>query len=123
MTTPLINPVMIDLKVKVPVSDIRAHFSTAIETPWDWFSWSDVVYDKDNNPIKATLTYWHEGDEHRLRKREVTDRDFADGLQKYLRVHGTTTTVQYNGDGEWDIDADGADSIMQYVVYEEILLS
>lgn len=123
MSSPLINPVLIDLKVKVPVSSIRAHFSTAIENPYSWFHWTDVQYDKDNNPIKGTLTYWHQGDESRLRKREVTDRDFANGLQSYVRVHGLTVPVQYHGDDDWDIDADGADAIMQYVVYEEILLS
>ena len=123
MSSPLINPVHIELKIKVPVSQIRVHFSTAIETAMSWFHWSDVELDKENNPIKGTLTYWFEGDEHRLRKREVTDRDFANGLQAYLRIHGLTNYVQYVGDGEWDIDADGADAIMQYVVYEELLLS
>ena len=123
MSTPLINPVFIELKIKVPVATIRAHFSTAIESPSPWFTWKETVYDKDDSPIQSTLTYWQYGNERKLAERVVTDRDFAEGLQKFLIIHGLTTRVQYHGEGEWDIDADGADSIVQYIVYDDLLLS
>jgi hypothetical protein len=123
MRTPLVNPIIIELKVKTPVRQVRAHFSTAISSPSEWFKWDDVIYDKDGLPIKASLTYWEHGSERKLKTVEFSDRDFANGLQAFLRVQGTGLTVQYTSDGEWDIDAEGADSIMQYAIYDDIIMS
>lgn len=123
MSNPLINPVILEIPVKIPPATIRTHFSTAIASSSEWFQWSDVKYDEDNNPYLAKLTYWQHGNERKLVTMEFSDRDFFRGLRQYLKIHGTTETVQYYGDGEFDIDALGADAIVQYAVYEELLLS
>lgn len=125
MANTLSNDPIIELKIKVPVNVIRVHFSTAIESSvGEWFSWDDVVIDINGNPVQATLTYWEDGEEDDEKTIVFTDRMFAEGLQQYVTVKGSQTTeVQYLGEGDWDIDALGADCIVQYMVYGDIILS
>ena len=42
---------------------------------------------------------------------------FRLGLARYRQQHGDTSTVRHLGNGEWDIDAHGADAIVQYALF------
>ena len=123
MSSRLANDYWIDLRVKVPVRVARAHFSTAVENAYEWFSWHMVEYDEDGSPISAILFY--QDGNNRRQKRIFTDLDFCKGLQTYVKLHfgKPLPCVQYLGDDEWDIDADGADMIVQYAVFGELVFS
>jgi len=97
---------------------------TAVEQGYEWFDWENVVYNEDKDIVQATLRYPRDGDEDDIVEMTFTDVDFLSGLQKLLSKHPRgTSTVIYQGGGDWDIDASGADSIVQFAVYGEEIFS
>jgi len=108
----------------VPVNDVPTHMVTAVEQGYEWFDWENVVYNADKDIVQATLRYPRDGDESDIVEMTFTDVDFLNGLQKFLSKHPRgTTEVIYQGDGDWDIDANGADAIVQFAVYGECIFS
>lgn len=111
------------ITLSVPVCDVGDHMVTAVEQGYEWFTWDSIVFDKDDNIVQATLHFAKDGDEDQPAMMIFTDKDFIRGLQRYLDVHGENSTVRYQGDGDWDIDACGADSIVQMAVYDQLIFS
>ena len=109
--------------LEVPVNDLGDHMVTAVEQGYEWFQWDNVVQDEKGRITQATLEYPNNGDEDDVVERTFTDLDFVQGLRKFVAKYGLTTEVTYQGDGDWDIDAAGADAIVQEFLYGEQIFS
>jgi len=110
--------------ITVPVNDIGDHMSTAVEQGYEWFVWENIVRNIDGGITQATLIYPRDGDEDDCVERTFTDIDFTKGLQRFMEKNPQgTLEVSYDGNGDWDIDANGADAIVQYAVYGELIFS
>jgi len=109
--------------LSVPVNDVGDHMVTAVEQGFEWFVWDNIVYDKDGGVTQATLIYPKDGDEDDCVECTFTDIDFIRGLQRFVEKYGTTREITYQGGGDWDLDASGADSVVQMAVYGELIFS
>lgn len=139
------------VKIEVPVNDIEMHMVTCVEQGWFWFDWLKAepttdgygrceVMLNDNSyqltepylnreGLKEHLTHLPDGAEilrwmNGYPVFKFDHDDFVRGLGLWLEKNGTRRTmaqVQYNGDGEWDIDAPGADAVVQLALLGEVV--
>ena len=114
----------VSVTLTVPVNGVGDHMVSAVEQGYEWFVWQNVVYGVDGGVTQASLLYPKDGDEDDIVEVIFTGLDFVRGLQLFLLAYPQgTSTVQYLGNGEWDIDANGADGIVQFAVYGELMFS
>jgi hypothetical protein len=52
---------------------------------------------------------------------EVTQEHFAAGLATLVTKNGQLSEYSYIGEGEWDIDANGYDCILQMAIFGELI--
>lgn len=139
------------VKIEVPVKDIESHMVTCVEQGFEWFYWVDArttrdgydytevkLYDDSFQLVEPYLT--REGlkehlpelpDEAQILRWEdgypvfrFNTEDFVRGLGACMAKglgHSMVASIQYQGDGDWDLDSGGADCVVQMALLGDIV--
>jgi hypothetical protein len=141
----------VNVTIEVPVKDIHLHMATCIESGYNWFRWREVEADETGNgylrarvvlfddsyklaeytrealkavlptlPDGAVIVDWRSG--YPVFRFDHTD--FIRGLKACAERgigKGCISQVDYQGGGDWDIDANGADAIVQLALLGELV--